>query len=78
MNARVIAVDLNAERPQRAREFGADTLIDPAKTDALEALRDLTRGVGVDCVLETSGASSARIAAVRGHQDLGRLLSVPT
>ena len=74
MNARVIAVDLNAERPQRAREFGADTLIDPAKTDALEALRELTRGVGVDCVLETSGASSARIAAVRGHQDLGRLL----
>jgi threonine dehydrogenase-like Zn-dependent dehydrogenase len=39
MNARVIAVDINAQRLQRAREFGAD-LIDPAKVDALEALRD--------------------------------------
>ena len=26
--------------------------------------RELTHGIGVDCALETSGASSARIAAV--------------
>jgi threonine dehydrogenase-like Zn-dependent dehydrogenase len=71
MNARVIAVDVNAERLQRAREFGADTLIDPAKADALEALRELTHGVGVDCALETSGASSARIAAVRATRIWG-------
>jgi D-arabinose 1-dehydrogenase-like Zn-dependent alcohol dehydrogenase len=71
MNARVIAVDVNAERLQRAREVGADTLIDPAKADVLEALRELTHGVGVDCALETSGASSARIAAVRATRIWG-------
>jgi threonine dehydrogenase-like Zn-dependent dehydrogenase len=31
----------------------------PAEDDAVEALR--THGIGVDCALETSGASSARI-----------------
>jgi threonine dehydrogenase-like Zn-dependent dehydrogenase len=71
MNARVVAVDVNAERLQRAREFGADMLIDPGKADALEVLRELTHGVGVDCVLETSGASTARIAAVRATKIWG-------
>jgi D-arabinose 1-dehydrogenase-like Zn-dependent alcohol dehydrogenase len=71
MNARVIAIDVNAQRLQRAREFGADALIDPAKVDALEALRELTHGIGVDCTLETSGASSARIAAVRASKIWG-------
>lgn len=70
MNARVIAVELNAERLTRAREFGADALIDPSRGDALEAIRELTGG-GVDCALETSGASSARIAAVRATKIWG-------
>jgi threonine dehydrogenase-like Zn-dependent dehydrogenase len=67
----VIAVEVSAERLQRAREFGGDTLIDSAKVDALEALREQTHGVGVDCTLETSGASSARIAAVRATKIWG-------
>jgi D-arabinose 1-dehydrogenase-like Zn-dependent alcohol dehydrogenase len=71
LNARVIAIDVNAQRLQRAREFGADALIDSAKVDALEALRELTHGIGVDCALETSGASSARIAAVRATKIWG-------
>src|SRR4029077_17670254 len=71
MNARVIAIDVNAQRLQRARGFGADALIDPAKVDALEALRELTHGIGVYCTLETSGASSARIAAVRASKIWG-------
>jgi threonine dehydrogenase-like Zn-dependent dehydrogenase len=71
MNARVIALDVNAERLQRARKFGADALIDPGNDDALAALRELTHGFGVDCALETSGASSARICAVRATKIWG-------
>jgi threonine dehydrogenase-like Zn-dependent dehydrogenase len=71
MGARVIAIDVNAERLKRAPEFGADVLIDPAKDDPLAALRDLTNGIGVDCALDTSGASSARIAAVRATKIWG-------
>ena len=71
MGARVIAVDVNAERLRRASEFGADALIDPGKDDPLQALRELTDGIGVDCALDTSGASSARIAAVRATKIWG-------
>jgi threonine dehydrogenase-like Zn-dependent dehydrogenase len=71
MNARVIAIDVNAERLKRAPEFGADAIIDPAKDDVLEALRELTGGTGVDCALDTSGAASARIAAVRATKTWG-------
>jgi threonine dehydrogenase-like Zn-dependent dehydrogenase len=71
MNARVIAIDVNAERLKRAPEFGADALIDPSKDDPLEALRELTEGIGVDCALETSGAASARICAVRATKIWG-------
>jgi threonine dehydrogenase-like Zn-dependent dehydrogenase len=71
MNARVIAIDVNAPRLKRAPEFGADVLIDPSQDEPREALRELTDGKGVDCALETSGASSARIAAVRATKIWG-------
>jgi threonine dehydrogenase-like Zn-dependent dehydrogenase len=71
MNARVIAVEVNAERLARASEFGADVLIDATRNDPLEALRELTKGKGVDCALETSGAPAARIAAVRATKVWG-------
>jgi threonine dehydrogenase-like Zn-dependent dehydrogenase len=68
---RVIAIDINPTRLQRAREFGADTLIDPAGDDVRAALLELTGGIGVDCALETSGASEARVAAIRATKIWG-------
>jgi D-arabinose 1-dehydrogenase-like Zn-dependent alcohol dehydrogenase len=44
MNARVIALDVNSERLNRARAFGADTIIDPNGSNAVEAIREITGG----------------------------------
>ncbi len=52
MGARVIALDVSAERLSRAKEFGADALIDPKAGDAVAAIRELTRGTGADMTLE--------------------------
>jgi threonine dehydrogenase-like Zn-dependent dehydrogenase len=71
MNARVIALEVKAARLARAGEFGADVVINPTQDDALERLRELTHGTGVDCALETSGASVARIVAVRATKIWG-------
>jgi threonine dehydrogenase-like Zn-dependent dehydrogenase len=71
MNARVIAIDVNTERLARAADFGADALIEPTRTEPLEAIRELTGGNGVDCALDTSGAAAARIAAVRSTRIWG-------
>ena len=65
MGARVIALDISADRLARAREFGADTTIDPSKDDAVRAIRDLTAGAGATLSLDTSSAPDARRAAIR-------------
>ena len=65
MGARVIAVDLSAERLGRAKEFGADATVDPRSNDPVGAVKDLTHGLGADLTLDTSGAPEGRVAAVR-------------
>ncbi len=60
MGARVIALDISANRLERSRQFGAVDVINPSEVDSVdEAVRDLTGGRGVPKSLETSGASSA-------------------
>lgn len=71
MGARVIAVETNAERLARAKQFGADSVVDASKDDAEKALKDLTRGEGVDLALECSSAAAARLAAVRAVKTWG-------
>jgi threonine dehydrogenase-like Zn-dependent dehydrogenase len=65
MGARVIAIETSPDRMKLAREFGADSVIDASKEDPVPALRDLTRGAGVDLALDCTGAAAARRAAVR-------------
>jgi D-arabinose 1-dehydrogenase-like Zn-dependent alcohol dehydrogenase len=69
--ARVIALDVSPARLARAKEFGADELIDPSATDAVAAIKSLTGGRGADMALETSAASAAATAAVRGTRIWG-------
>jgi len=65
MGARVIAIDVSAERLALAQDFGADAVINPGENEPVAALRDLTHGAGVDLAIECSSAPSARQAAVR-------------
>ena len=71
MGARVVAVDLSAERRTRAIEFGADAAIDP-----VAALRELTRGEGVDCALDCTSSADARAQAVQSCRPWGRICFV--
>src|SRR3981189_2234903 len=43
MGARVIALDVNPQRLARAKEFGADELVDPGSNDPVAAIKELTR-----------------------------------
>lgn len=66
--ARVIAVDINPWRREKALALGADEVIDPADDHALQRVMDLTDGVGVDAAVDCSGAVPAHrlcIDAVR-------------
>jgi D-arabinose 1-dehydrogenase-like Zn-dependent alcohol dehydrogenase len=64
MGARVIALDIDAERLRRAGEFGAFATLDASRGDALAAIKELAQG-GADLALETSGAGAARSLSVK-------------
>ncbi len=73
MGARVIALDTSVERLNRAKEFGADVLIDPSKSnDVVAAIRDSTHGLGAHLSLDASSAPAARRQAVRCLRTWGK------
>ena len=65
MGAKVIAVEVSAERLERAKPFGPDATINSSVDDAISAIKDLTHGYGVDLSLDCSGSAAGRIAAIR-------------
>jgi threonine dehydrogenase-like Zn-dependent dehydrogenase len=71
MGARVIALDVSSERLARAKEFGADALINPATDDPVKVIKSLTRGTGADRALDTSASPEGRLAAVRATRPWG-------
>ena len=71
MGARVIAVETNDERLALAKQFGANSLVNSTKDDPEKALKELTRGEGVDLALDCTGVAAARLAAVRATKTWG-------
>jgi threonine dehydrogenase-like Zn-dependent dehydrogenase len=76
MGARVIALDVGPERRRLAQELGADVVIDPRAQDPVAALREATRGEGVDAALDCTGHPDARAQAVRSARTWGRVCFV--
>jgi threonine 3-dehydrogenase len=77
--ARVFATDINPERREMALRMGADEVFDGAG-DVVAELRRATGGVGVDIVLEMSGAESAIRQGLEAATNGGRvsLLGLPS
>lgn len=72
MGARIVALDVDAERLALARTHGAEHTIDPSAADPVEAVRTLTRGEGADATLDCTGNATARANAVKSARAWGR------
>ena len=73
MGARVIALDTSEERLARAKEFGADALINPKTTEnVVQAIRDLTHGRGAHASIDASSSPLARQQAVQCVRTWGK------
>jgi threonine dehydrogenase-like Zn-dependent dehydrogenase len=72
MGARVVAVDLSAERLLLARRHGAAETVDASAQDPVRAILDLTHGEGADATLDATGNPEARVNAVRSARTFGR------
>jgi threonine dehydrogenase-like Zn-dependent dehydrogenase len=72
----IIAVDVSAGALRRAREAGADHVINSAEADAPKAVRGLTGGAGADCALEFVGRAETVTKALKCLKRGGRAVVV--
>ena len=76
LGARVIAVDINAEKLALAKEMGADEVINSRQVAFDAEARRMTRGRGVDVVVEMVGLSETLEASLRSVGKGGRIVFV--
>jgi len=74
--ARVIAVEVKPDKFAACRAAGADETIDAAAVDPAAALKDLTRGAGVDVAIDYVSTTATLEAAARSLGPRGRLVTL--
>lgn len=75
-NARVIAVDVCAEKLAKCREIGAEAAVDASRDGLAEALLELTNGAGVDVAVDFVSQEATLEAAAESLGKGGRLVTL--
>jgi L-iditol 2-dehydrogenase len=72
----VIGVEVNPWRAAKAKELGAEVVINPQEEDALDQIMALTDGVGVDKVVDCSGVVAAHRLGINAARRRGQVAFV--
>ena len=72
----IVGVDPSASRREMAKRFGASVTIDPTTSNAVDELKRLTEGRGVDVAIEALGRQETFEAALRSVRPGGVLSSL--
>lgn len=75
LGARVVMVDVVAQKLAYAKALGADAVVNAAEVDAVAAIRDITGG-GADVAIEALGIETTTVAALRSLRKLGRMVQI--
>lgn len=67
----LIALDMKDERLEKAKEFGADIVMNPGKEDVVKKIQDLTEGYGCDIYIEATGHPSSVVQGLQAIRKLG-------
>jgi threonine dehydrogenase-like Zn-dependent dehydrogenase len=68
---RIIAMSRHASRQALAREFGATDIVTERGDEGVARIRELTKGVGADAVLECVGTQESMLQAIRATRPGG-------
>jgi len=68
---RIIAMSRHASRQKLAREFGATDIVAERGDEGVARIKDLTDGVGADCVLECVGTGDSMKQAIKATRPGG-------
>lgn len=74
----VIAVDIDDDKLDFARKFGADIVINGMKEPVIEKIQQYTNQKGADIVIETAGTSMTQVQAIEACKKHGQLLYLGT
>lgn len=72
---RIVALDMRDDKLARARELGADEIL-KSDVDAIQTIREMTRGVGADAVFDFVGADATLQLAIGAVRSGGQLAVV--
>jgi propanol-preferring alcohol dehydrogenase len=75
-HARVIAVDLSAQKLETCRRIGAEAVVDASKENVVEALMDLTGGAGIDVAIDFVSQVATLEAGAAALGKGGRLVTL--
>jgi S-(hydroxymethyl)glutathione dehydrogenase/alcohol dehydrogenase len=70
----IIAIDPSPEKRELAGRLGATEAIDPAKDDAIAAIKKLTAGRGADVMIEAAGNEAAFRLSVEAVRPAGQVV----
>src|SRR5579864_5367616 len=70
---RIIAMSRHASRQRLAREFGATDIVTERGDEGVERIKDLTKGIGADSVLECVGTEESIMQAIRSTRPGGSI-----
>lgn len=74
--ARVIAVDIAADKFQACEDAGADACVDPSDGNVVEALMDLTGGNGIDVAIDYVSLKQTIEPAIQALAPKGRFVTL--
>jgi threonine dehydrogenase-like Zn-dependent dehydrogenase len=70
---RIIAMSRHEKRQQIAREFGATDIVTERGDEGIERIKELTKGIGADSVLECVGSEESMMQAVKSTRPGGSI-----
>ena len=70
----LVVLDVKDDRLAKAKEFGADLVLNPSLTDVVQQVMDLTDGYGCDIYIEATGHPSSVVQGLKMIRKLGRFV----
>ena len=72
----LVVLDLNEGRLKKAKEFGADIVMNPAKEDVVAKIKEMTNGYGCDIYVEATGHPASVQQGLDCIRKLGRFVEL--
>ncbi|WP_404328109.1 2,3-butanediol dehydrogenase [Mesobacillus maritimus] len=74
--SRIIAVEVSPERREIAKQLGADVIINPIEVNPVEAIKQITNGLGVDVAFEVAGIEVTINTAIESTRSEGNVVNI--